>query len=80
MHPVLRDGVVREVDGFEFVMFENGDEFHDGIDPKTHGVEIEDKWKFFGVDLVERLFEDLGFLVVGFLTCVLAFGEEELYG
>ncbi len=58
-------------------MFEEGDEFHDGIDTEPHGVEIEDIGVFFGVDFGDGLFEHFGFFLIGFITGVLTAGVEE---
>lgn len=61
------------------VIFEDGNEFHDGVDSKAHGVEVEDVREFLGVDLVETLLEHFGLFEIRLLSRVLATREEDVY-
>lgn len=61
------------------VVFEDGNQLHDGVDTDPHGVEVEDMRVFLGVDFVETLFEHFGLFHIWFFSSVLAAGEEDVW-
>ena len=60
------------------MVLKNGDEFHDGVDSDSHGVEVEDVRMLFGVDFIEAFLEHFSFFQIRFLACILAPGEEDI--
>ena len=61
------------------VILKNGDKFHDGVDPDSHGIEVEDVRMLFGVDFIEAFLEHFSFFQIRFLPCILAPGEEDIW-
>lgn len=81
MHAVLGYRIISKVQlskAHFFIILENANELHYGIDAQPHGVEVEDMREFLRILLIEALLKHLRLLEVGLLTGILTSREEDL--
>ena len=82
MHAVLGYRIISKVQlskAHFFIILENANELHYGIDAQPHGVEVEDMREFLRILLIEALLKHLRLLEVGLLTGILTSREEDLF-
>lgn len=81
MHAILGYRIIGKIQlskAHLFIILEDANELHYGIDAQPHRVEVEDMREFLRVLLIETLLEHLRLLEVGLLAGILTSREEDL--
>ena len=81
MHAILGYRIIGKIQFSKahlFIILEDANELHYGIDAQPHRVEVEDMREFLRILLIETLLEHLRLLEVGLLAGILTSREEDL--